>query len=257
MVALGAHEPLQHRFQAAGVQSAGRPPRDKRPGLDEVVSRGFLDLSQSPVQHRVRPLPRRLQLGSRGLGEGDHGHEALGQGVVDLPRPALPLGGGARRVLGGGELPLGPGQGLHGPLLVGQRGHEIGPGHLDPGHPRPRDQAHQDCHQGGLPPILLALHEQGDGDADAEDDDGRRRGPVARMDQPQQREDQEEPEAGPHGAGQRHQVGGRERPGENAPGPPGQPQPAEGDVDAPGASVAPGDEVDEPVPAAGRRLRPP
>ena len=159
VVALGAHEPLQHRFQAAGVQSAGRPPRDKRPGLDEVVSRGFLDLSQSPVQHRVRPLPCRLQLGSRGLGEGDHGHEALGQGVVDLPRPPLPLGGGARRVLGGGKLPPCPDQGLHRPILGVQRRHEVGAGHLNPGHPDPADQRAQDRHQGPHPPFLQPLHE--------------------------------------------------------------------------------------------------
>ena len=89
--------------EGAGLEVAGRHLGDDEAGLGEVLGGGGLD-DPEPLADGVEVTALEGRL--RRPGQGDHGGEALGEGVVDLARHPLALRRDARGPLGGGQLGL-------------------------------------------------------------------------------------------------------------------------------------------------------
>ena len=126
-------ETLQRPGEVAAAECRGTFAGHESAGLGQVVPRHGLHACQvgadgRDVQRRLgawvvsRPGARGhpLHLGAGRLGQGEDGDEALGQGVVDVVRPALALGGHPGCPLRGGELGLRAGQGRQRLLAFGQ-----------------------------------------------------------------------------------------------------------------------------------------
>ena len=226
-----------------------------RPGRDRLVRTRVTITHRRPppvpgrVHGRVTRSPRPLlQLRQGRLSEGHHGDEALGEGVVDLARPALPLGRSTRRMLGGHTIGVLSGQGLQ-RLLLGRRHPEgIGPGHLHPGHPGARDQREQHHGGGHQHGIVGITGVQGHRDTHAQHDNGDRGGPEAGVHQPHEREEDEQACERQWRMGQRSQEHGRQGPGEAPPRPGRQRQAAQRLVHAAGPAIAARGEDDQPPP---------
>ena len=234
----GPGQAPQRGLQAVVAQGAGALPGHQGPGLGQVVAGHGLDLGEQSVQGPgLTGVAARVlgEIVESRLGEVDHGDEPLRQGVVDLARPALVLGGDARSALGDDELVLSAGQCRERPLLVGQGVDGLIADDVDPGDPGARHQDDDDHDDGVDPPRLIASEVPGSGEARPEDevpDDG---GPPLGVDPPDHRQHDEEAQQCQLGVGHQRQAGGGHRPGQDAPDPTGQIGPIERRVQACGA----------------------